>query len=224
MRITGSMSPRRRIASRSSIPLIPGMCTSRIRQSPSPAPPALINASHDANSRASRPSHSSSSLSESRAPPSSSTTKIIGLFLPASRADFRQAASIRLDLDRLDRPIQALDIGAPAQLGSGPQECGRSRRHAEAHGLAQCQPPGETENDARQHAVARADRASRFDRDRGEPLTLLGGYEQCAFLAERQHDDLAAALLDHFACGLLLFTLGADLPTHQIPQLAQTWL
>ena len=57
--------------------------------------------------------------------------------------------ALPLELVQLHWLVQTFDIGTPAQLGSGPQERGRSRRQAEADGFAQRQPPGETENDAR---------------------------------------------------------------------------
>src|SRR5262249_55757388 len=53
----------------------------RIRQLPSRGRTAARNSSQDANSRASKPSHSSRSRSESRAPSSSSVMKIFD-FLP----------------------------------------------------------------------------------------------------------------------------------------------
>ena len=60
--------------------------------------------------------------------------------------------------------------------------------------------------------------------DRAGPLTFFSGHQQRAFLAERQHDDLAAALLDHFACGAFLPERGANFPPYQILQLTQARL
>src|SRR5579862_8853255 len=63
--------------------------------------------------------------------------------------------------------IEALDVVAPAELGTRPEERRRPRGYSEAHRLAQCEATGETENDPCQHAVAGADRALRLDRYRG---------------------------------------------------------
>jgi hypothetical protein len=67
-------------------------------------------------------------------------------------------------------------------------------------------------------------RRGHLPRDRAGPLTFFSGHQQRAFLAERQHDDLAAALLDHFACGAFLPERGANFPPYQILQLTQARL
>src|SRR6516164_3909238 len=116
--------------------------------------------------------------------------------------------------DELLRVVQPFDIGAPAKLGPGTQKRGCSGRQAKAHGLAQLQPPRETENDPRQHAVACTDCAFRLDRDRSEALAFLRGHQQRTLRAKRQHDDLTAALLDYFARGFFLLKRAADFSSY----------
>jgi hypothetical protein len=79
------------------------------------------------------------------------------------------------------------------------------------HGVAQRQPAREPENDAGQHAVARADCAASVDRDRCEALASLRGCQQRSLGAERENEDLAAALLDDLPVRQLLVAFVTDL-------------
>ena len=74
--------PRWRMPSSSSIPLISGIWRSRIKQSPSLPRTASRSSWQEANSRASKPAHSSKSRSESRTASSPSRVEIIGCFHP----------------------------------------------------------------------------------------------------------------------------------------------
>ncbi len=127
--------------------------------------------------------------------------------------------------DQLHWLVQAFDIGAPAKLRF---------RHPEARLLP---PPCQS---ARPRATA-----SPRVRPRTMPASMLSpaptvllastgtaakrshssrGHQQCTLRAKRQHDDLAAALLDYFARGFFLLERGADFSSYQILQLPQARL
>ena len=82
----------------------------------------------------------------------------------------------------------------------------------------------EVQNDARQHAVARADRAFRLHRHRRKALAPLRARQQSTSRTERNDDDLAAALRDHLSRRLLFFAFATDLPPRKILELAKARL
>jgi len=107
--------------------------------------------------------------------------------------------------------IQRLEVAAPAELGAAAQQCRHAGCHAEADRLAQSQAAAEAKNNTRQYAVAGPDRAPRLDRDRGEALASLCSRQQSTSDAEREDDDLTAALLEELPRGLLFLAIRADL-------------
>jgi hypothetical protein len=120
--------------------------------------------------------------------------------------------------------VHSLDIIPPAELCAASEQGCCSRRDAEAHGVAQREAPAEAENDARQHAVAGADRALGLDRYRSDVLAALCRCHQSAPRAERQNHNLGTALRNHLMDSLLFIRLIADLPTDKVLELAQAWL
>ena len=88
---------------------------------------------------------------------------------------------------------------------------------------ASCGRPRKCQHDPCQHAVAGADRASRFDRDRGEAPGPVRRCQQGAFIAEETTTTSlrTCAIVSRAA---RLVALGADLPPDQILQLAQARL
>lgn len=120
--------------------------------------------------------------------------------------------------------VKPFDIVEPAQLRAASQQGRCSRRHAETHRLAQREAAVEVQNDARQHAVARADRAFRLHRHRRKALAPLRARQQSTSRTERNDDDLAAALRDHLSRRLLFFAFATDLPPRKILELAKARL